>query len=191
MGRAPGAHGSTGPAIAWRLTLFVAFAVVIALLRDACAEPPPPPPPTPPPSCAACPEAPLCVPPVRVARKLPPVPRSKSKVAPTPREALAVGERAPPPWLESFRRQVMARSTILAACFAGIDRPGAAWWTAQFDPGTGTATTGQLEAAQGSAPVSTEQAACVLRGLQDTRYALGPEGGLDPAPRRLRLLIEF
>jgi hypothetical protein len=141
-------------------------------------------------ACAACPEAPLCVPPVRVARPRP-VPRAKARMTPTAREDLDVGERAPPPWLEAFRRQVMARSTVLAACFAGSERPGAAWWTARLEPRAGVASEGRLEPAQGGAPLSSAQEQCVLHGLQATAYALGSAVDVDPDPRRLRLLLEF
>ncbi len=168
----------------------VVVAVAALLLRGACDEPPAPIVAAAAPVCATCPEAPLCVPPVRVARPTPPR-RAKAKIPRTPRDDLDVGERAPPPWLEAFRRQVMARSTILAACFAGNERPGAAWWTARFDPGGGLAAEGRLEPVQGAAPLSTAQEQCVLRGLQDTRYALGSAADADPAARRLRLLIEF
>jgi hypothetical protein len=177
------------PALRVVVVVVVVVALLAWLLRGAC-EPAPVPPPTATPVCATCPEAPLCVPPVRVARPTPPR-RAKAKIPPTPREALDIDNRAPPPWLERFRRQVMARSTILAACFAGSERPGAAWWTARFDPTTGAATEGRLEPVQGGPPLSTTQEQCVLRGLQDTRYALGDVVDADPTARRLRLLLEF
>jgi hypothetical protein len=188
------AGGSAGERGTGRLRLVVVVVAVCALLawmlRGACDEPPPPVVAVAAPVCATCPEAPLCVPPVRVAR--PTVPRrQKARIAPTPREALDVDQRAPPPWLEAFRRQVMARSTILAACFVGTERPGAAWWTARFDPTSGRAIEGDLAPVQGGPPLSTTQEQCVLRGLQDTPYALGAAAAADPAARRLRLLLEF
>ncbi|MBM4280246.1 MAG: hypothetical protein FJ137_05645 [Deltaproteobacteria bacterium] len=195
-GRRPstGGAGATAPGPVSRVVAVVAvLLLLLVLLRVACAPAPPPPPPPPPEAaeCAACPEAPLCVPPVRVAKKPASSPRVRSKVPPTPREALDVSERAPPAWLETFRRQVMARSTILAACFAGTERPGAAWWTARLDPGAGVVADGALEPVEGGPPLSTEQSACVLRGLQGAPYALGATATLDPTQRRLRLLIEF
>jgi hypothetical protein len=165
-------------------------ALLVWLFGDACADDPAPVATVAAPTCPTCAEAPLCVPPVRVARPTP-ARRVKAKIPPTPREALDVGERAPPPWLEAFRRQVMARSTILAACFAGTERPGAAWWTARFDPASGIAADGRLEAVEGGPPLLAAQSLCVLRGLQDSRYALGAAADADPAARRLRLLIEF
>ncbi len=93
-------------------------------------------------------------------------------------------------WLDAFRLQVAGRSVRLAACFEGVDKPGAVRWVAAVDPVTGVTSDHTLEPVTRSAALGRKQRACVVGVLSKPPYKLSPEKD-EQGPQRVGLVLEF
>lgn len=163
-------------------TLALLAVLLLVLRRCACIEPPPPPV-----AELTCPAAPEC--PSRPAQQ-PRRPTSRDvRPKPLPRDALAVAPTRTPKWLSQFRLQVTARSLELAACFNGVEKPGALRWTTTVTPRPGTVADSEWEPALRGPPLTTSQQACVERSLRGP-YRLVPDGD-DDVGTRVSLVLEF
>lgn len=118
-----------------------------------------------------------------------------SKPAPRPLKPRArPAYEAPKPraktWLDDLRMQVGGRSLRLAACFEGVERPGAVRWVAAVDPSTGRVSDQTLEPIQDSISLSRAQKRCLTRALSEPAYLLsGTE--TTRMPERVGLVLEF
>ena len=165
----------------WWPWLLLLLLLLLLLRLCSCAEAPVPPPPEP------IPAGPVGV--GEPAEPEPP-PRPPARI-----KRMDRGEFANPapdvlPWVTQLRLQVSARSPRLAACFEGIDRPGALKWTAAVEPGSGEVSDHTLEVATGSDALTAEQRACVLGVLSDPPYKLDA-GAERSTPPRVSIAIEF
>lgn len=174
-----------------RRLLAASVLVLAALLaRCDCDEPPAVPPPAPPVEP---------VPPAKLAEK-PRLPAAPAPPAPTgtisslQRPSYDLERKAPLTWVDDFRMQVAARSPRLAACFQGVERPGALRWTAAVNPEAGSVSDHELEPVGGTSDLDREQRACLVEALSMPPYRLSR--GLDAAearstPTRVGIVIEF
>ena len=87
--------------------------------------------------------------------------------------------------------QVTARSPRLAACFAGVERPGSLKWSASVEPVHGQVSDQKLETTLQSDPLTPEQRDCVMGVLSDPPYRLDTKGEERTTPSRVGLAIEF
>jgi hypothetical protein len=110
-----------------------------------------------------------------------------------PRDDFGLARKAVAPWLADFRLQVTARSLELAVCFNDAERPGALRWSVTVNPRAGTVVDSVLEPVLKSAPLSSEQEACVLRTLTTQAYRLvpGDDDDDDDVGERISLVLEF
>jgi hypothetical protein len=93
-------------------------------------------------------------------------------------------------WLDSYRMQVSARSSRLAACFVGAARPGTLKWTASVEPSQGRVSDQTLEPTLLSDALSQRQRDCVFAVLADPPYQLRT-GTERSTPVRVGMVIEF
>lgn len=134
--------------------------------------------------------------PVEAPEAVDPVPVEPEPAPPTERmdPILRPTFQSPPPdplpWLAAFRMQVAARGPRLAACFVGVERPGALKWSALVEPGSGTVSEHTLEPVLQSDALTAEQRACLLQVLSDPAYALDGEGKR-ATPSRVSIAISF
>ncbi len=159
--------------------------LVLALFaRCQCEEPPPPPiPPT-----IAVPEPPKPTPPPKPAAVKPgPL---KGSVGKQQRGKFGNDLRDRPAWLEDFHLQVSARSGRLAACFTGVERPGALRWAAALNAHSGRVADHELEPLGSTDGLSSAQRECVVKVLSEPPYRLKVPAAED-LPRRVGLVIEF
>lgn len=106
------------------------------------------------------------------------------------RSSYRSGSPAPLSWIAAFRLQVAARSTRLATCFQGAERPGTLKWTTSVEPVEGRVSEHALEPMIDTASLTTPQRTCVLGVLSSPTYDLVT--GDEPAtPSRVGLVIEF
>lgn len=172
-----------------RLLLLLLLALLLLLLsRCECGEAPPPPPPPP---VVAQPSTPP--PPPPPVKKKPPKKKLDAKIAKQDRGTFDPNAASKTPWLTEFRLQVAARSTRLAACFNGAERPGSWRWGVAVNAKAGTVADHVLEPV-GWAAVTDEQQACVLTVLSEPRYKLPLDGVADvdaAVPQRVSLVFEF
>lgn len=169
-----------------RIALLIIL-LLLLLLRYCECDPPPPPPPGPP----------VVVEPEEPPEPEPPPPPPKKKPPPIPgrlktkRRPGYVGD-APKKktWLDDFRLQVAGRSLRLAACFEGVERPGAVRWVTSVDPVTGKVADHTLEPVARSVQLNTRQRRCVIEALANPPYRLTAEGA-PPTPERVRMVLEF
>jgi hypothetical protein len=128
------------------------------------------------------------------ARAAPPRPVKPGPLAGTlkgrPRGAFQGEASAAPPWLDTFRLQVAARSPRLARCFQGVERPGALRWSVAVDAASGAVSDGTLEPVGAGGSLGPVQRACVFGVLTTPGYRL-PSGGSAALPSRVGLLLEF
>lgn len=161
----------------WQLLSLV---LLLLLAWQSCRETPAPPP------------APPCVVGVELVEPgvaLPPVPKAP-RIGRIDRPEYKNEAPDPLPWLAAFRLQVAARAPRLAQCFVGVERPGALKWTTSVEPASGRVSDHTLEPAFESAPLTTEQRACVLGVLTDPPYRL-EIGAERSTPPRVAVAIEF
>ncbi len=95
-----------------------------------------------------------------------------------------------PGWLESFHLQVSARSSRLARCFDGADRPGALRWAAALNAKTGAVSDHEIEPLGAPSRFTAENSACVVAVLSDPPYRLDVPAS-EALPNRVGLVIEF
>ncbi|MGQ0505951.1 MAG: hypothetical protein ACT4TC_11615 [Myxococcaceae bacterium] len=115
--------------------------------------------------------------------------RVRARTDPHARPGFATADSTTPPWLEQFHMQVAARSTRLAECFDGAERPGALRWATFVNGDTGKISESELEAMGAGADVSQSQKTCLLKALADPPYRLDSPN--EALPRRVSLVIEF
>lgn len=162
-----------------RWLLLLPLLLLLLLLRPCDAEPPPP--------GIAGPPAPEAVAPAAGP------PAAEPPVQRVPRRGRPPFQSAAPeplPWLASFRLQVAARSTRLAACFVGVDRPGALKWTVAVEPRTGRVSDPTLEPTLSAETLTPAQRACALAVLSEPTYRLDA-GEAPSTPSRVGMVIEF
>lgn len=117
--------------------------------------------------------------------------RPTSKVRKQPRPPLKTEDLATPPWLSAFRLQVASRSTRLARCFSGVERPGALRWSALVDAGSGAVSEQALDAVDGVV-LTGPQRDCLQGVLAEPPYRLTPSKDDEhPLPARVSLVVEF
>lgn len=136
----------------------------------------------------SCPTGPLLKPkPVVVRRpEVPPLKVSKQR-----RPEWDVAPGGPPPWLDGFRLQVAARGPRLAACFDGVERPGALRWSVAMEPVGGAVSEHAFERLAPGPELSATQQACVQGVLSKPGYKLGTAPGAPSTPTRVSMVIEF
>lgn len=166
----------------------VALGLLFVLLgRCGCARPPPAPPtverqeePAPP----APPQVPAPAP--KAKRKL------QASMEPQRRGSYAGIAPAPPTWVDDFRLQVAARSSRLAGCFTGAERPGALRWRASVNAESGAVFDHELEPLAASAPLGRRERDCVVAALSSPPYKLvGVPAPAEGVPNRVSIVIEF
>ena len=112
------------------------------------------------------------------------------KNQPVDRAEMGMHFKRGPVWLDSFRLQVLSRSTRLAECFKGTERPGALRWSGAVSSAAGTVAEHSIEAVGGTYELSAEQRTCLVQVLTTPRYQLTPASP-DDLPERVGLVIEF
>lgn len=132
-----------------------------------------------------------------VAKVVPPAPKVKKaplkgKLESTGRGKYEGEATAAPSWLDEFQLQVAARSTRLAECFNGTDRPGALRWTASVNGESGTVSDHEFDWIGGGGSMGTPQRKCLITTLSNPGYKLKiPKSDEKPLPSRVSLVIEF
>jgi len=165
-----------------RLLMALLLALLLLLLSKCeCDEAPATPAPAPP-------AAPTVVKPP--ADTPPPPKKLRGRVRGTRRPTLPVQPPGPPSWLDAFRLQVAARSTLLAGCFNGIEKPGALRWSVRVHAPTGKVSASTLEPVLSNADITPKQVECLEQHLSSPAYKLD-----EPDPkaeaRRVTLVFEF
>ena len=167
----------------WRWALLLLL--LLFLLRDCCCEeatgPTAPAVPAPPPAVTT---ATVVEPPP------PPPPPVKARLRRRRRPALQAPKPPPRTWLDDFRLQVAARSVRLAACFEGIDRPGAVRWSCALDPASGKVSDQRFEPIASRTGLTPKQQRCLRKALAKPVYRLkvADDGA---TPDRVSLVLEF
>ncbi len=106
------------------------------------------------------------------------------------RGAFGVAAPPPPTWIDEFQIQVAARSTRLAECFKGVERPGALRWAASVNGKSGAATDHEFELIGSVDDLTAEQRECLIKVLSYPPYKLtAPEK--EALPNRVGMVIEF
>lgn len=160
----------------WLLLVLLLLLMLMLLCRGCEPDPVPPP----------VVEVPAVAPAVGEAPEVAPTP---PRITPKRRPKMKLAGPEELPWLTEFRLQVAARSPRLAACFAGVTRPGALKWTADVDPGRGRVSDQEIEPTLDGDELSAAQRSCVTGVLADPPYRL--EGGDPATPARVGLVVEF
>jgi hypothetical protein len=108
------------------------------------------------------------------------------------RPMLPIEPQSGPSWIDEFRLQVAARSTKLATCFRGQDKPGAVRWTTSVDPVDGLVSDPEFELLDGSFWLPGQRE-CLIHALSSPRYRL-TAGAVDGGPTggsRVTIVLEF
>lgn len=168
-----------------RLLAILIVLLLLLLLRFDCAEGPQAP------AAPAVVEAEPPEPPKK-AKKAPKKRKVKleGKVEPSDRGKMATEPAPPPAWLSQFRLQVAARSTRLAACFNGAEKPGALRWSALVHAQSGRVTESAVEPVFRGVSLDEKQEVCLIGVLTDPAYKLD-EPDPEAAARRVSLIFEF
>lgn len=106
------------------------------------------------------------------------------------RDTIDVPDLPPPAWLAQFRLQAAARSPRLAACFVGVEKPGALRWSALVHARSGRVSESVVEPVFRGGTVTDTQLACLIAALSDPPFSLD-EPDREAAPRRVSLIFEF
>jgi hypothetical protein len=106
------------------------------------------------------------------------------------RPAMVVDPQPTPPWLDQFRMQVAARSAVLAACFNGVEKPGALRWSALVHAKSGRVTESVVEPVFRGVTLTPDQIECLIAGLSDPPFKLD-EPDERAGARRVSLVFEF
>jgi len=106
------------------------------------------------------------------------------------RDTIDVPDLPPPAWLAQFRLQAAARSPRLAACFVGVEKPGALRWSALVHARSGRVSASVVEPVFRGGTVTDAQLACLVAALSDPPFSLD-EPDREAAPRRVSLIFEF
>ncbi len=113
-------------------------------------------------------------------------------VAPSHRAKFGLEEPAPPVWLDEFRLQVAARSTKLADCFRGVNRPGALRWSTGVNVKSGQVSDHALEPVGEAPGLDATRRECLIHALSEPTYRLDPKGIPPPStPVRVSIVLEF